>query len=165
MPPNADAPPTSVLLIDGHDRDRTYYADHLKRCSPNYQIYEAADRQSGLALYRSRRIDCVVHEIDLPDTSGFQLLGDLIPVATRPTVAVIVLTRLSHPGLWELATKHGAYACFLKEHTSGDDLDKAIQRAMAFVGQIPKEDRYRPVSSPSGLRYSSESPDEEQAMN
>jgi DNA-binding NarL/FixJ family response regulator len=139
----ADTPTTSVLLIDGHDRDRTCYADHLKRCSPDYQIYEAVERRSGLELYRSRRIDCVVHEIDLPDTSGFQLLVDLVPVAKRPTVAVIVLTRLSNPGLWELATKNGAYACLLKEHTSGDDLDKAIQRAVAFVGQIAKEDRYR----------------------
>jgi DNA-binding NarL/FixJ family response regulator len=37
--------------------------------------------QSGLALYRSRRIDCVVLELSLPDQSGFQTLAELVPVA------------------------------------------------------------------------------------
>jgi DNA-binding NarL/FixJ family response regulator len=139
--PNHELPTTSVLLIDGHDSDRTSFANQLKRCSPDYTILQAADRRSGLDLYRqSRRIDCVVHEIDLPDSSGFQLLVDLIPVAKRPTVAVIILTRLSNQALWELAKKNGAYVCLFKPHTSGDYLDKVIQRAINWVGLIPKED-------------------------
>jgi len=146
MLPNPEPPTTSVLLIDGHDSDRTSFANQLKRCSPDYTILEAADRQSGLDLYRqSQRIDCVVHEIDLPDGSGFQLLVDLIPVAKRPTVAVIVLTRLSNQALWELAAKNGAYVCLFKPHTSGDQLEKAIQGAVAWVGLMPKEDRHQPV--------------------
>ena len=32
-----------------------------------------------------------------------------------------------------------------KKITSGEDLHKAIQRAIAFVGQMPKEVRYRPI--------------------
>ena len=145
MLPNSELPTTSVLLIDGHDSDRTSFANQLKQCSPDYTILEAADRQSGLDLYRqqSRRIDCVVHEIDLPDASGFQLLVDLIPVAKRPTVAVIVLTRLSNQALWELATKNGAYVCLFKPHTSGDHLVEAIQRAIAWVGLMHKEDRHQ----------------------
>ena len=55
-------------------------------------------------------------------------------------MAVIVLTQIPHRALWELAKENGAYACFHKYHTSGEDLDKAIQRAIAFVGQMPKED-------------------------
>ena len=141
----ADIPTTSVLFIDGHDSDRTHFADQLKQCSPDYEILEAADGHSGLDLYRSRRIDCVVHEIDLPDASGFQLLVDLIPVAKRPTVAVIVLTRLSNQALWELATKNGAYVCLFKPNTSGDDLDQAIQCALAWVGMLPEEERYQPI--------------------
>ena len=134
---------TSVLLIDGFDSDRRYFADRLNRCSRAYQIVEAADGQSGLNAYRSRRIDCVVLEIDLPDQSGFEVLMTLVPQASKPRIAVIVLTKLIHRGLWELAQNLGAYGCFAKQHTSGEDLDKAIQRAVALVGQIPKEDRYR----------------------
>ncbi len=120
-----------------------YWADQLKRCSLDYEIIEASDGQSGLDIYRSRRIDCVVLELSLPDQSGFQTLVDLVPIASRPHVAVVVLTLMTHRGVWELAKQNGAYACLAKKFTSGEDLDKAIQRAVAFVGQMPKEDRYR----------------------
>jgi DNA-binding NarL/FixJ family response regulator len=73
----------------------------------------------------------------------------LVPDIRRPQVAVIVLTQIPHRALWELAKENGAYACFHKYHTSGEDLDKAIQRAIAFVGQMPKEDRKPTPSSPS----------------
>lgn len=141
----ADILITSVLLIDGSKNQRTYWADQLKRCSPDYQILEADDGQSGMEVYRSRRIDCVVLELSLPDQSGFQTLVNLAPIARRPQVAVIVLTHMTHRGVWEVAKQNGAYACLAKKFTTGEDLDKAIQRAIAFVGQIPKEDRYRPI--------------------
>ena len=87
----------------------------------------------------------MVLELSLPDQSGIQTLVKLVPIASRPHVAVIVLTHMTHRGLWELAKQTGAYACLAKKFTSGEDLDKAIQRAVAFVGRMPKEDRYRPI--------------------
>ena len=145
MPPNPEPPGTSVLFIDGSQTQRAYWANQLKRCSLHYEIIEASDGQSGLDLYQSRRIDCVVLELSLPDQSGFQTLVDLVPIARRPHVAVVVLTLITQRGVWELAKQNGAYACLAKNCTSGQGLDKAIQRAVAFVGQLPKEDRYRPI--------------------
>ena len=145
MSPNPDLPTISILLIDNNKDQRNYWADQLRRCSSDYEIIEASDAQSGLDLYRSRRIDCVVLELSLPNQSGFQTLIELVPRASRPQIPVIVLTRMIHPGVWRLAKENGAYACLVKEFTSGDDLDKAIQRGVAFVGQLPKEDRYRPL--------------------
>jgi DNA-binding NarL/FixJ family response regulator len=106
---------------------------------------EASDSQSGLDLYRSRRIDCVVLEVALPDDSGFPTLVQLVPIASRPQVPVIVLTQIPYPGIWKLAKDNGAYSCFHKPHTSAEDLDKAIRGAIAFVGQMPKEHWYRPI--------------------
>jgi len=143
--PNPELPTTSVLLIDDSKNQRGYWTDQLRRCSSDYQIIEAADGQSGMDLYQSRRIDCVVLELSLPDQSGFKALVDLVPIASRPQVAVVVLTQMTHPGLWELAKQNGAYVCLAKKFTSGEDLDRAIQRAVAFVGQMLKEDRYRPM--------------------
>jgi len=146
MPQGPDIPPTmTVLLIDGSANQRSYWADQLKRCSSNYQIVEASDGHSGLFLFRSQRIDCVVMDLSLPDRSGFELLPDLVPIPSKPTVAVLVLTLLGHRTLWELAKEYGAYACFHKKHTTGEDLDRAIRRAVAFVGWMPKGDRYRPI--------------------
>ena len=143
IPPNPGLPTTSVLLIDGIDADRTYWADQLRRYPSDYEIVEAPDGQSGLALYRSRRIDCVVLELSLPDLSGFETLVELVPLASRPQIAVIILALMKQRGVWELARRTGAYTCLAKKFTSGEGLDKTIQRAVAFVGRIPKEDRYR----------------------
>ena len=136
---------TSVLLIDGFSADRTYFADQLKRSSSDYHIIEATDGQSGLDLYRSRRVDCVVLELALPDRSGFEVLENLVSMVGRPQVAVIGLTHMTHRSVWELAKQNGVYTCLAKKFTSGEDLDKAIRRAVAFVGQMPKEDRCRPT--------------------
>jgi CheY-like chemotaxis protein len=139
---NLESLATSVLLIDGSKNQRAYWADQLKRCSLDYEIIEATDARSGLELYQSRRVDCVVLELALPDELGFRLLVDLVPIPSQPHVAVIVLTQMTQRGVWELAKQNGAYACFVKQHTTGEDLDRAIQRAVAFVGQTPKEDRH-----------------------
>jgi len=145
MRPNVELPRTSILLVDGSKNHRAHWADQLKCCSPAYEILEAADGQSALDIYRSRPVDCVVLELSLPDQSGFPTLVELVPIASRPRVAVVVLTLMTHRGLWELAKQNGAFACLHKDYTTGEDLDKAIQRAIAFVGQMPKEDRYRPI--------------------
>jgi DNA-binding NarL/FixJ family response regulator len=145
MLPNPELPTTSVLLIDGSANDRAFYAERLRRCSSDYLVLEAADGPSGLAIYRSRRIDCVVVELDLPNQSGFEILINLVPIASRPHVAVILLTRNDRRGIWELAHQNGACACFVKRLMAVEDLDRAIQRAVGFVGQLPKEDRYRSI--------------------
>jgi DNA-binding NarL/FixJ family response regulator len=136
---------TSVLLIDHDDIARKYFADQLTGRSLDYEILEAPDGETGLTIYRSKRIDCVVVALELPDQSGMRVLVDLVPMASRPNVAVVMLTNRLQRGLGELAWRNGAYACLVKQFMSGEDLDRAIQRALAFVGRMPKEDRYRPL--------------------
>ena len=122
---------TTILLIDDNEKDRTYYAERLTLSIPDCLVLETRDIQSGLALYRSRRVDCIVTEIHLPDGSGFELLIDIVPRASEASVAVIMLTRLSVPGLANLAKTNGAQAFFVKRLTSGDELAQAIQKAIA----------------------------------
>jgi CheY-like chemotaxis protein len=145
MPPKMEPPSTSVLLIDTNDTDRSYFVTQLKDRSPDYKIQEATDGEAGLTLCRSRRFDCVVLALELSDQSGYKVLVDLVPIANRPNIAVIMLTNRLQRGLREIARQNGAYACFVKQFMSGDDLDRAIHRAIAFVGQMPKEHRYRAI--------------------
>ncbi len=60
---------------------------------------------------------------------------------SKPRAAVIVLTQLTHRGLWELAKEHGAYACLHKHYTSADDLDSAIRSGgrWPWSGICPKK--------------------------
>jgi CheY-like chemotaxis protein len=145
MPPNAEPATTSVLFVDANDADRTYFIEGLKLCSPDYVIFEATSAGSGLALYRSQQIDCVVLELDLPGRAGFEVLLNLIPLPHRPQLAVIALTRLAHREVWEIVQKNGASGYLFKPHASPKDLHHAIQRAIAQVGILPKGDRDRPI--------------------
>ena len=145
MPQQPDIPLTSILLIDPSKFQRAYWTDQLKRCSTFYEILEASDGQSGMDLYRTRRINCVVLELAMPDDSGFPTLIQLVPIASRPQVPVIVLTEIPYPAVWEVAKQNGAFACLAKKVTTGEELDGTIQRAIAFVGQMPKEERFPPI--------------------
>ena len=140
--PETELHSTFVLFIDANHTDRTFFVEELKRRSSDYRILEASDGESGLALCRSQRIDCVVLAVELPDCSGFSVLVDLVPIVRRPSIAVLMLTSNTQRGLHQIAMQNGAYACFVKPFTSGEDLDRAIQRAVAFVGRTPKENRY-----------------------
>src|SRR5690349_8990008 len=84
----------SILLIDGNDQDREYYAQRLLASSPDYDVVQASTGQSGLDLCARQPIDCVIVEIDLPDMSGFEILAKLVPRVRHPEIAVIVLTQL-----------------------------------------------------------------------
>jgi CheY-like chemotaxis protein len=70
---NAGPPTTSVLFIDSNDANRTFFAEDLRRRSPDYRILEATDGDSGLALYRSQQVDCLVLALELSDCSGFRV--------------------------------------------------------------------------------------------
>ena len=131
----------SVLLIDANKTDRTFYADGLKRCSPDYLILEAGDGQTGRQIYGCVRVDCVVLDLVLPDQSGFRLLQHFDLIASRPNVAVLVLTLVEHPRVHTLAKQFGALACIEKARTSPEDLDRAIQLGMAIVGDAQRDYR------------------------
>jgi DNA-binding NarL/FixJ family response regulator len=130
---------TTILLIDGNGHDRTYYADRLKFSIPDCVVLEAKDGKSGLEVYKSRRVDCIVHEVYLPDMSGFELLVALVPLASRPPVAVLILTRKPVRGLRDLARANGAQELLVKQQTSGEELAQVILKAIAVVGPTHKD--------------------------
>jgi len=123
----------SILLIEDSDIVRNYYADHLKLRSPYYVILEAATGRTGLDLYQSRKIDCVILDLSLPDVSGFEVLAKLVPIASQPLVPVVVLTSLSSGALLDVAKRNGAFAALQKDLTSGDDLEKVVLNAMEAI--------------------------------
>jgi len=131
---------TTILLIDPNNEDRRYYSERLKISSKGYNVLEASDAESGLAICRAERIDCVVTELHLPDMSGFQVLIRLNPIVHRPLhTPVIALSHFVLPSIIEAAKKLGAQSYLIKSQASGDDLDRAIQKAIARVGVAGNE--------------------------
>jgi CheY-like chemotaxis protein len=124
--------PATVLVVDDNEEDRKHWADSLRRASSNYNVLEASTAVAALDLCESRTVDCVILDLDMPE-SGFHVLLQLVPDRHRPRIPVIVLTHLPHPNLFEMAKHNGAQDCLLKQSTSIQDLDKAIQQAIAAV--------------------------------
>jgi CheY-like chemotaxis protein len=132
MSSNLEHRATSVLLIiDTNEAARSFYADGLNRCDPGYLIIEAGDEQTARQISGCMRVDCVVLELALSDKLGLELLQHFGRIASRSNVPVIVLTMIKDPGVLALAKQSGAQACLDKAHTTPEDLDRAIQRALA----------------------------------
>jgi ribose transport system substrate-binding protein len=123
---------TTVLFIDDNDEDLKYWCEALKNYSSLYTVLDASSGEAGLELCRSERIDCVVLDLDMPE-SGFYVLFDLVRDRTRPQIAVVILSHLLLPNLLEMAKHNGAQVCLVKQDTSAADLDNAIQKAVASV--------------------------------
>jgi DNA-binding NarL/FixJ family response regulator len=130
-----------LLLIDSSDKDRKYYADRLKSSIPNCVVLQAKDGQSGLDLYRSRHVDCLITEFYLPDMSGFELLAEVVSHVRRPTAAVVMLTRTSKPTQADLVKINGAQAFMVKRLSAGDELAPTVLKAIATVRPTHKDRR------------------------
>jgi len=123
----------TVLMIDDNPEDLEYWSKLLRVSSSNYSILKAQSVRAGLDLCQYQKIDCVIVDLDMGDSSGFEVLLTLIPGRKRPEIAVVVLTRLRNPSLHETVLYHGAQAYLVKQLTSADALDKAIQKAVTSV--------------------------------
>ena len=122
-----------VLFIDPNDNDRHGWATQLAKLSPTFVVREAKDGESGLQLYKSEHIDCIVLELDLPDESGLSLLLSLIPRQRRPHIAVVILTHLNMESLFPLAISSGAFCCLGKNRITVHHLEQTIRKAVASV--------------------------------
>ena len=126
------SPSKTIVLIEDNVEDLQYWSKTLRSAPFNYTVLESSDAQSGLELCRARAIDCVLLDLDMPE-SGFHVLLELIPNRSHPQIPVIILTHLPHPNLWEMAKHNGAQACLLKQRTSAEELHCAIQTAITSV--------------------------------
>ena len=81
----------TVLLIEDDPEQLAFWSSALKTCSAHYSVFEATSGQEGLDLLRHHEVDCVVLDLDLSGSSGFQFLLDLVPDRNRPEIAGIIV--------------------------------------------------------------------------
>jgi CheY-like chemotaxis protein len=131
---------TVVLLLDPNKDDRRYWSKELETSFQHYKVLEAEDGESGLAICRSERVDCVVMELHLPGMSAFQVLMRLNPIVRRCLqTPIVALSYFILPSIAEAAKKLGAQSYLIKSQASPDDLDRAIRNAIAKVGTTRNE--------------------------
>jgi DNA-binding response OmpR family regulator len=66
---------TAVLLIDNDPQYLDCRTQRLRASSTNYDVVQAATGRLGLDICARQPVDCVLLEIDLPDMSGFEVIG------------------------------------------------------------------------------------------
>ena len=125
-----------VLLIEDDPEQLAFWSVALRNCASHYSVLEVAGGQEGLELLLHQKVDCVVLDLDLSTSSGFQVLLDIVPDRKRPKTAVLIFTRLQNPTLAQMSLENGAQAYLLKQNTSPDILDKAIHKAMTSVASV-----------------------------
>ena len=127
-----DTQPTTVLLIDDNCDDKAHWAASLQKPPIGFVVLEAPCGESGFRLWQDKNVDCVVLDVEMPESGLFTLLR-LIPDPTRRRVPVVILTKLAQPSLMKLMKSLGAYECLVKEYCSGEKLAETIRQAIAFV--------------------------------
>jgi DNA-binding NarL/FixJ family response regulator len=124
-------PVTKVLLIDDSETDRYTYRRYLEKSSHPYEVSEAHDAQSGLALAESLNPDCILLDLKLKSgESGYEVLQKLVGEDPPYKRTVIMLTVVSMSYMKEGAISLGATDFLVKGETNGIVLDDAIQRAI-----------------------------------
>ena len=121
----------TVLFVDDDPEDLEKWSRTLNGYSDSYAVIKTTDVKSALSICQSQKVDCVLLDLDLSRESGFEVLLSLIPDRHRPSLPVIVLTKLPYPNMHEMVLHNGAKACLTKQQTSPNNLHTAIQTAIA----------------------------------
>lgn len=134
-----DTGPSSltILLIDDCAEERAVWKRHLESLSSRYHCAEADSGRTGIDYCRSLKPDCVVLEIDLKDMSGFEVLQEVVPDYTQPTIAFVILTRLNFPPGHYAAKIMGAQESLQKKSATPLQLQQAIHNAITQVAADP----------------------------
>jgi DNA-binding NarL/FixJ family response regulator len=113
----------NILLVDDHAIVR----DGLRRLLaslPLESIHEAATGREAVAIARSKPLDLIVLDLNLPELGGLELLGRLIQIGAAP---VLVLSMHAEPLYVARAMDAGAQG-YVSKNASPDELLTAVRR-------------------------------------
>ncbi len=99
-----------VLIIDDDEKIRKIVTIQLGK--KDFRVFEAEDKAHALGVLESERIDVVLCDIKMKDTSGFVILEEIRH--TRPGTPVIMLTGFIDKKVSERAKELGSFECITK---------------------------------------------------
>lgn len=118
-----------ILIIDDEPDVRTLLRTRL--CANNFEVFEAGDGPSGIALAREKKPDLILLDILMPGQDGVETYHSLNRDPKTKEIPVIFLTALAER---VSLTKHGlelgkSYAILGKPYRA-DELIQEIQGAL-----------------------------------
>jgi DNA-binding NarL/FixJ family response regulator len=116
-------PARTVLIVDDHEGYRSVAATFLR--SEGYDVIgEAADGATAITLARELRPDILLLDVQLPDMTGFDVVGELGRDAEHPSTVLISSRRSSEYG--SRIANSGALGFIPKDDLSGSALQSLL---------------------------------------
>ena len=124
----------NILLVDDHAIVRDGLRRLLAAFTPG-TIHEASGGREAVAIVRSRPLDLVVLDLNLPELGGLELLKRIVQAGQAP---VLVFSMHSEPLYVTRAIDAGAHG-YVSKNASPDELITAVRRVGAGGRYIEQE--------------------------
>lgn len=113
-----------VILVDDHDMVRNALSKVLA-ANPDIEVVgEAANAEAGWELLRSRNVDVIVSDLDLPGESGRQLALKILE--DDPERGVVILSYRVEPTEVQFLVEAGVRG-YVPKSSSADELATAVR--------------------------------------
>jgi len=93
----------NILLID--DDKVTLKVLRKMLSSSGHQVFPACNKLNAIKKLGSESIDCIVSDVQMPDTSIGELFAELRASVNRPLPIILISTELSNPEIDETLLK------------------------------------------------------------
>ena len=123
-----------ILLVDDHAVVRGGLRRLLEALSPT-EILEAANGRDAAKLARSRRLDLIVLDLNLPELGGLELLARLLHIGGAP---ILVLRMHAEPLYVKRALDAGARG-YVSKNVTPEELLTAARRVLAGGRYVENE--------------------------
>jgi two-component system, NarL family, invasion response regulator UvrY len=120
--------PVKILVIDDHEVVRRGVKQILEENFLLVEVGEADSGQKGIAAVRQEPWNLVILDINLPDQSGLEVLGELHD--TWPGLPLMVLSLHPEDQYAVRVLRAGAMA-YLTKQTAPEELAKAVKQVLS----------------------------------
>lgn len=117
-----------ILVIDDHEVVRRGVKRILEENFPYVEVGEAETSQKAIAALQQEPWDLAIVDIDSPDRSRLDLLGELHSIT--PRLPLIVLS-LHHDEQYAVCAFRAGAMAYLTKETAPEELAKAVKQVLA----------------------------------
>jgi len=114
--------PNTVLIVDDEPHIRMYLKLILKKVGFKTFI-EAKNGQEGIDLYKSRKPDLVLLDVNMPVKEGMEALDEIMEF--DPTAVVVVTSSVASRQAVEQSVELGA-SYYIRKDTPKEDIAKQL---------------------------------------
>jgi len=133
-------PKQTLLIVEDEQAQREILAVHFEE--ENYHVLAAESAEKALDIARSKTIDAVITDFNLPEKDGQYLLEQI--KSMNPTIPVILITAYASITRAVKAMKSGAYD-YLTKPINIDELLLVLKRALEHKTLLAENIRLRQI--------------------